>query len=75
MDIAVRLVTFIGVLGTLGGLFSMASGAYNFFSGRKLKNDEKRDQGQEEFINGLGIAVSFGTICSLIVAAIQNLTF
>lgn len=74
MDLAVKLVTLLGSLSALSGLFWMFFGVHELFQGRKNKNPTQRDEGQEHIINGFGLAASSASIAAIIVAAIQAIT-
>ncbi|WP_161980951.1 hypothetical protein [Streptococcus sp. S784/96/1] len=75
MDIAVKIITFIGVLGGISGLFWMMGGVYEYFQGRKNRDRNRQDDGAESIINGAGLALASGAVAGMIVAAMQSLTF
>lgn len=75
MDLAVKIVTLIGGLASISGMFWMLFGAIAIFQGRKGKNVELRDEGQEHLINGFALAAFAGSITAAIVTAIQAIKF
>lgn len=75
MDLAVKIVTLIGGLASISGMFWMLFGAITLFQGRKGRQVELRDEGQEHLINGFGLAAFSGSITAAIVAAIQAIKF
>lgn len=75
MDIAVKIVTFIGTLSGLSGLFWMMSGVYEFFQGRKNRDRSRQDDGQESIVNGLGLFLASAAIAAMIIAAMQAIQF
>lgn len=75
MDLAVKIVTLVGGLMAISGLFWMLFGVYNLFAGRKNKRPEQIDEGQEGLINGFALAAFSASIAAGIVAAIRAITF
>lgn len=75
MDVAVKIVTFIGALGGLSGLFWMMGGVFEFFQGRKNRDRSRQDDGQESIVNGFGLTLASGAIAGMIIAAMQALQF
>lgn len=75
MDLAVKIVTLIGGLMSISGMFWMFFGVYEIFQGRKNKRPEQRDEGQEHLINGFALAAFSASIAAGIVAAIQAISF
>lgn len=75
MDLAVKIVTLIGGLMSISGLFWMFFGVYELFQGRKNKRPEQRDEGQEHIINGFALAAFSAGIAAAIVTAIQAISF
>ncbi|MBF0779349.1 hypothetical protein E4T82_11650 [Streptococcus cuniculi] len=75
MDMAIKIVTLIGGLMSISGLFWMLFGVYEVFAGRKNKRPEQRDEGQEGIINGFALAAFSATITAAIVAAIRAIKF
>lgn len=75
MDIAVKIVTFIGALSGLSGLFWMMGGVFELFQGRKNRDRNRQDDGQESIVNGLGLTLASAAIAGMIIVAMQALQF
>lgn len=75
MDVLIKLVGVVGGAFAVIGLFSVLTGAMNFFSGRKNGNGNKVDEGAESMISGGLMAGIAGSITAAIIVAIQNIKF
>lgn len=75
MEVAQKIITAIGaIIGVIGlgwGLF----GAFEFFSGFKNGNPEKKDSGMTGIIAGAALAVIAPSIAVAINAALGALSF
>ncbi|MFZ2577229.1 MAG: hypothetical protein WAX22_07080 [Lactococcus hircilactis] len=75
MDILTKLVTVVGGVFAVIGLFSVLTGAMNFFTGRKNGNGNKVDEGVESMVSGGIMAGISAGVTAAIIAAIQNIKF
>lgn len=75
MEVMIKIVGVIGAVFAVIGLFSVLTGAMNFFSGRKNGNGNKVDEGTESMVSGGIMAGIAGSITAAIIAAIQNIKF
>lgn len=75
MDILTKLVTVVGAVFTIRGLFGVFTGAIDFFSGRKNENPQKMDNGIESMIMGGAMAAISAGIATSIIAAINAIKF
>lgn len=75
MDIVIKMIGVIGGIMTVIGLFSVLTGALNFFSGRKNENPQKMDSGIESMIMGGAMAAISGGITAAIIAAVGAIRF
>lgn len=75
MDIAVRMVGVLGGVFAVRGLFSVLTGAMDFFGGRKNDNPTKMDSGMEAMITGGTIAGITTAVTAAIVAAMNAISF
>ncbi|EMF0420788.1 hypothetical protein ACVTYA_13710 [Enterococcus hirae] len=75
MDIAVKMVGILGAVFAIRGLFSVMTGAMDFFSGRKNDNPTKMDSGMEAMITGGTMAAISGGIAAAVIAAMNAINF
>lgn len=75
MDIAVKMVGILGAVFAVRGLFSVMTGAMDFFSGRKNDNPTKMDSGMEAMITGGTMAAISAGIAAAVVAAMNAISF
>lgn len=75
MDIAVKMVGILGAVFAVRGLFSVMTGAMDFFSGRKNDNPTKMDSGMEAMITGGTMAAISAGIAAAVVAAMNAINF
>ncbi|WP_165007304.1 MULTISPECIES: hypothetical protein [unclassified Enterococcus] len=75
MDIAVKMVGILGAVFAVRGLFSVMTGAMDFFSGRKNDNPTKMDSGMEAMITGGTMAAISGGIATAVIAAMNAINF
>ncbi|MDR2465103.1 MAG: hypothetical protein LBD38_02350 [Streptococcaceae bacterium] len=74
METVETLITVVGTIFTIRGLFSVLTGAMDFFSGRKNENPSKVDSGVESMIAGGVMSVLSGGITAAILSAISELS-
>ena len=75
MEIITKIITGLGVVGTISGLFWIWSGAVDFVQGRKNKDKQRQDDGSDSMINGAFLAVAAAGIAAAVVAALSQLKF
>ncbi|MEX1446297.1 hypothetical protein [Enterococcus sp. ZJ1668] len=75
MDIAVKMVGILGAVFAVRGLFSVMTGAMDFFSGRKNDNPTKMDSGMEAMITGGTMAAISGGVAAAVIAAMNAINF
>lgn len=75
MDIAVKMVGILGAVFAVRGLFSVMTGAMDFFSGRKNDNPTKMDSGMEAMITGGTMAAISSGIAAAIIAAMNAISY
>ena len=75
MEIITKIITGLGGVGTVTGLFWIWTGAVDFIQGRKNKDKQRQDDGSDSMINGAYLAVASAGIASAIIAALSQLKF
>ena len=75
MDILIKLVGVIGVMLTVKGLFSVATGVQKFFAAQKNENPQQMDQGIDAMISGGVMAAISGGITTVIITALGQIKF
>lgn len=75
MDLVVKVVTALGVIGTARGLFNIWSGWETYSLGKKNDNPQEQDRGQGGMLYGAMMAAGSAGIASGIVAVLQGLSF
>ena len=67
MEIITKIITGLGVVGTITGLIWIWNGAIDYIQGRKNKDKQRQDDGSDSMVNG--------TYLAAIVAALSQLKF
>lgn len=75
MELITKIITGLGGVGTVTGLFWIWNGAVDFVQGRKNNDKQRRDDGSDSMTNGAFLAVASAVIASLIVAALSQIKF
>lgn len=75
MEVATKLVTIIGSMATIYGLFSVMTGTFEYFQGYKNENSAQMDKGLKALITGAVLAAIAGSVTIAIVTALKNITF
>ena len=75
MEIITKIITGLGGVGTVTGLFWIWAGAVDFIQGRKNKDKQRQDDGSDSMINGAFLAVASSGIAAAVVAALSQLKF
>lgn len=75
MEIITKIITGLGVVGTITGLIWIWNGAVDFIQGRKNKDKQRQDDGSDSMTNGAFLAVASAGIAAAIVAALSQLKF
>ena len=75
MEIITKIITGLGVVGTITGLIWIWNGAVDYIQGRKNKDKQRQDDGSDSMINGAFLAVASAGIAAAIVAALSQLKF
>ena len=75
MEIITKIITGLGVVGTITGLIWIWNGAIDFIQGRKNKDKQRQDDGSDSMVNGAYLAVASAGIAAAIVAALSQLKF
>ena len=75
MEIITKIITGLGVVGTITGLVWIWNGAVDYIQGRKNKDKQRQDDGSDSMINGAFLAVASAGIAAAIVAALSQLKF
>lgn len=69
MEIITKIITGLGVVGTITGLIWIWNGAVDYIQGRKNKDKQRQDDGSDSMINGAFLAVVSAGIAAAVVAA------
>lgn len=75
MDIITKIITGLGVVGTITGLIWIWNGSVDYIQGRKNKDKQRQDDGADSMINGTFLAVASVGIAAAIVASLSQLKF
>ncbi|MFK4926721.1 hypothetical protein ACI1TM_08655 [Lactococcus garvieae] len=75
MDVLIKLIGVVGGVFAVRGLFSVLTGAMDFFAGRKNDNPNKVDSGIEAMTSGGLMAGISGGVTAAIIVAIQAIKF
>ena len=69
MEIITKIITGLGVVGTITGLVWIWNGSTDYIQGRKNKDKQRQDDGSDS------MAVASAGIASAIIAALSQLKF
>ncbi|MBF0780600.1 MULTISPECIES: hypothetical protein [unclassified Granulicatella] len=75
MELVAKLVTVLGTVAVVIGLFWAFSGFIDYLQGRKNKDKNKQDDGLESIIYGGVLAAVSASISAAIIAALNSITF
>jgi hypothetical protein len=75
MEIITKIITGLGVVGTITGLVWIWNGSTDYIQGRKNKDKQRQDDGSDSMINCAYLAVASAGIASAIIAALSQLKF
>ncbi len=75
MDLVIKVVGFLGAIGTARGLFNIWSGWETYALGKKNDNPQEQDRGQAGMLYGAMLAAGSAGIAAAIVAALQGIAF
>ena len=75
MELITKIITGLGTVGTITGLFWIWSGSVDFVQGRKNKDKQRQDDGSDSMTNGTYLALASAGIAAAIVAALSQLSF
>ncbi|MCY7220927.1 hypothetical protein MK546_02345 [Streptococcus cristatus] len=75
MEIITKIITGLGVVGTITGLIWIWNGSVDFIQGRKNKDKQRQDDGADSMTNGTFLAVASAGIASAVVAALSQIKF
>ena len=75
MEIITKIITGLGVVGTITGLIWIWNGVVDYIQGRKNKDKQRQDDGSDSMVNGTYLAVASAGIAAAIVAALSQLKF
>ncbi|MEG7529465.1 hypothetical protein V5A12_09540 [Streptococcus mitis] len=75
MEIITKIITGLGVVGTITGLIWIWNGAVDYIQGRKNKDKQRQDDGSDSMINGAFLAVASAGIAAAVVASLSQLKF
>ncbi len=75
MEIITKIITGLGVVGTITGLIWIWNGSVDYIQGRKNKDKQRQDDGSDSMINGAFLAVASAGIAAAVVAALSQLSF
>ena len=75
MEIITKIITGLGVVGTITGLIWIWNGAVDYIQGRKNKDNQMQDYGSDSMINGAFLAVASAGIAAAVVASLSQLKF
>lgn len=75
MEIVTKLITAIGSIVTVIGLFNVLMGVYTWYRGFKNENAEKIDQGINSMVLGGVIGTIAAGVTVAINAALGNISF
>ncbi|WP_241497369.1 hypothetical protein [Streptococcus infantis] len=75
MEIITKIITGLGVVGTITGLIWIWNGSVDYIQGRKNKDKQRQDDGSDSMINGAFLAVASAGIAAAVVASLSQLKF
>lgn len=75
MELITKIITGLGVVGTITGLIWIWNGAVDYIQGRKNKDKQRQDDGSDSMINGAFLAVASAGIAAAVVASLSQLKF
>ena len=75
MEIITKIITGLGVVGTITGLIWIWDGYVDYIEGRKKKDKQRQDDGSDSMINGAVLAVASAGIAAAVVASLSQLSF
>lgn len=75
METVTKLVSIIGSLITVLGLFGVLTGLYTFFRGQKNENPEMVDKGISSMVLGGIVGVVAAGVSASIVTALNSIKF
>ena len=75
MEIITKIITGLGVVGTITGLIWIWNGSVDYIQGRKNKDKQRQDDGSDSMINGAFLAVAYAGIAAAVVASLSQLKF
>ena len=75
MEIITKIITGLGVVGTITGLIWIWNGSVDYIQGRKNKDKQRQDDGSDSMINGAFLAVASAGIAAAVVASLSQLSF
>ena len=75
MEIITKIITGLGVVGTITGLIWIWNGAVDYIHGRKNKDRQRQDEGADSMLNGVYLSVASSGIAAAVVAALSQLKF
>lgn len=75
MEIVTKLVTTIGSIITVIGLFNILMGLFTWYKGFKNENPDKIDQGISSMILGGVVGVIAGGVTLAIISALGQISF
>ena len=75
MEIITKIITGLGVVGTITGLIWIWNGAVDYIQGRKNKDRQRQDEGADSMLNGVYLSVASSGIAAAVVAALSQLKF
>ena len=75
MEIITKIISGLGVVGTITGLIWIWNGAVDYIQGRKNKDKQRQDDGSDSMINGAFLAVASAGIAAAVSAKILGLAY
>ena len=75
MEIITKIITGLGVVGTITGLIWIWNGAVDYIQGRKNKYKQRQDDGADSMTNGVYLSVASSGIAAAVVASLSQLKF
>ena len=75
MEIITKIITGLGVVGTITGLIWIWNGSVDYIQGRKNKDRQRQDEGADSMLNGVYLSVASSGIAAAVVAALYLIKF
>ena len=75
MEIITKIITGLGVVGTITGLIWIWNGTIDYIQGRKNKDKQRQDDGADSMTNGVYLSVASSGIAAAIIAALNLIKF